>query len=350
MTVLIPAYNAEKCIHECICSVLCQRYPSEIRIIVVDDGSTDHTCQIVRALAEKNDNISLVPNPHLGKAQSLNYGLAFVKTMYFATLDSDTVLHEDALKNIVSHILQSGKVAVAGLLLPKNRSESYVTRMQMWDYSVGIFAVKLLQNFYQSTLVAQGAFSVYVTRQIRELGGWPKSIGEDIVLTYALLRKGFRTGFEQTAIAFTDVPATVSTLQRQRKRWARGMIEAFRYNRAMTVYDTVPFRTRVLIFFNLMFPFADLAITVFYPIGIILACFHNFCLVGPMTLMLIPMSLLLIFLIGGKFKKSCRQAHFDYPRRSIRAFLGYLLIYQFMLSPICLLGYLQEIFYVEKSW
>ena len=56
-----------------------------------------------------------------------------------------------------------------------------LTRMQEWDYYLGIAAVKRLQGLFQSTLVAQGAFSIYRTERVRAIGGWPDAIGEDIV-------------------------------------------------------------------------------------------------------------------------------------------------------------------------
>ena len=62
---------------------------------------------------------------------------------------------------------------------------------------------KRQQGLFQGTMVAQGAFSVYRTAALNEVGGWPDRIGEDIVLTWAMMRKGGRVGYERTAIAFT---------------------------------------------------------------------------------------------------------------------------------------------------
>ena len=75
--------------------------------------------------------------------------------------------------------------------------------MQEWDYTLGIFGIKLIQSSYNSTLVAQGAFSAYKTEMLREIGGWQDCVGEDIVLTWQLLSKGYETNFSKNAIAFT---------------------------------------------------------------------------------------------------------------------------------------------------
>jgi biofilm PGA synthesis N-glycosyltransferase PgaC len=69
---------------------------------------------------------------------------------------------------------------------------------------------------------------VYRTDAVRDAGGWPDMIGEDIVLTWAMLAAGGRSTYEQTAIAFTDVPIGFRHFVRQRQRWARGMIEGLR--------------------------------------------------------------------------------------------------------------------------
>ena len=110
----------------------------------------------------------------------------------------------------------------------RNSRANLLTRMQEWDYFLGIAAVKRMQGLYQSTLVAQGAFSLYRTDELRRVGGWPDAIGEDIVVTWRLMETGDRVLTEPTAIAFTDAPTQVTHFMRQRARWARGMVEAIR--------------------------------------------------------------------------------------------------------------------------
>jgi poly-beta-1,6-N-acetyl-D-glucosamine synthase len=93
--------------------------------------------------------------------------------------------------------------AVAGSVLVRNSRDSLWTRMQEWDYFLGIASVKRMQGLYQGTLVAQGAFSLYRTQAVLEAGGWPDAIGEDIVLTWQLMRNGARVYYEPSAVAFT---------------------------------------------------------------------------------------------------------------------------------------------------
>ena len=77
--------------------------------------------------------------------------------------------------------------ACAGALVVGNPTANFLTRMQGWDYRLGINGIKRMQSAYNSALVAQGAFSAYWTEDLRAVGGWPDAIGEDIVLTWTLM-------------------------------------------------------------------------------------------------------------------------------------------------------------------
>ena len=185
-------------------SIKKQRYCGNIKIIVIDDGSTDGTLELLKH-TDFDCNIRILETCHRGKSFALNEGLKHVKTDYVITVDCDTSLHELAVRNIMKKIVNSRckTVATAGCLFVRNDKESFITKLQQWDYTLGIFGVKLYQGNYNSTLVAQGAFSVYKTEKLKEIGGWQNCVGEDIVLTWELLSRGYEVNFESNAIAFT---------------------------------------------------------------------------------------------------------------------------------------------------
>jgi poly-beta-1,6-N-acetyl-D-glucosamine synthase len=194
--------------------------------LVADDGSTDATTAAVEVIGFEHPRVGLVTVSHRGKANALNVGLLIAATPLVATCDADTLLMPYALRHAVARLESSpaDTVAVAGSVMVRNSRRNWLTAMQSWDYLLGIGSVKREQSLMRRTLVAQGAFSVYRTDAVRAVGGWPDMIGEDIVLTWAMLDRGGRTTYEPTAIAFTDVPITLRALARQRRRWARGMI------------------------------------------------------------------------------------------------------------------------------
>lgn len=207
VTVLIPVYNTKESIKETIESIKEQKYCGDIYINIIDDGSTDGSLELLKSM-NLDSKIKLLESDHKGKAFALNEGLKHVKTDYTITIDSDTVLHLLAIRNIMRKLVNSDKkiAATAGCLFVKNAKKSFITKLQEWDYTLGIFGVKLYQGNYNSTLVAQGAFSAYKTKLLKQIGGWQNCVGEDIVLTWELLSQGYETNFAKNAIAFTEVP------------------------------------------------------------------------------------------------------------------------------------------------
>ncbi len=347
LTVIIPTYNTGSDIIDCIISVFLSEYAGKIRLIVADDGSDDDT---VAYINEFDGCLTLLRLRHKGKCFALNEALKYITTEFFVTVDSDTILEKNALTNITDQMLSGEYAAVAGALMPKNMDDSFITKIQGWDYSIGIFGIKLLQSYYHSTLVAQGAFSIYRTSVVRELDGWRDCIGEDIVLTWAMLKKGYKTSFSAHALALTDVPNTFESLFGQRKRWARGMIESFKKNKGIVTNHKTKICSRVLIACNVLFPFIDLAVSVFVPLGITLALFDCYLIVGPVCVLLIPLTILATLLINGKYKRAMKKSGCEMKRRSLVGLLGFLLLYQLILSPVCLLSYLRELLYSEKRW
>jgi biofilm PGA synthesis N-glycosyltransferase PgaC len=120
--------------------------------------------------------------------------------------------------------------ACAGAIVVENARTNFLTRMQQWDYRLGINGVKRMQAAYNSALVAQGAFSPTRPRTSRQVGGWPDAIGEDIVLTWTMMDQRGIVQYEPLALSSTTVPVRLEHFMRQRSRWARGMFEGIRAN------------------------------------------------------------------------------------------------------------------------
>ncbi|MDO8736168.1 MAG: glycosyltransferase [Thermoleophilia bacterium] len=346
VSVLIAAYNEEDTLPETFRSLAEQDYPGEVEVIVVDDGSSDDTLKYLRSL--RKPCLEVISAPHQGKAMALNAGLEAVSHRVLVTIDADTFLHPQALRRIVARLMQSpDAAAVAGTVLAKNSRASHFTRMQEWDYFLGIGAVKRQQSMYRGTLVAQGAFSAFRTGVVRSARGWPDRIGEDIVLTWALLGEGHQIVHEPTAIAFTRVPETFRGFYRQRQRWARGMIEALKSHLGI-----VWRRRRFASFFvalDLLFPPLDLVFSLVFLPGIVLACFGYFYIAGLMTLLVLPLTAFIV-LIMLRFQRGVFDLMGLRIRRNALGFLAYFLIYQFIVSPICVVGYTRELLNLEKRW
>jgi biofilm PGA synthesis N-glycosyltransferase PgaC len=347
ITVLIAAYNEEASILKTLRSLAMQTYPGEMEAIVIDDGSTDRGADIVDS--QHFPWLRQLRQPgNLAKSAALNRGLAEARFDLIVTIDADCVLYKDALRNLVERYLSDphGTRAVAGTVLVQNSRETWVTRAQEWDYFHGIAAIKRMQSFFHGTLVAQGAFSIYERSAIREAGGWPTCVGEDIVLTWAMLERGWRIGYAEDACCFTNAPTTLKAFVGQRRRWARGMMEAFRRHPRVLLS---PRMSTFFIYWNLLFLWLDSAYTLAFLPGVVLALFGIYWVAGAMTLALLPMALMMNLLM---YRISIRM--FDrqglHVRRNVGGFLMYVFLYNLVLQPVSALGYASEIFGLRKSW
>jgi len=347
ISILVAAYNEESSIADTLRSIDQQKYPGEFEVLVIDDGSRDATAAIVEA--NPYPWVRLLRQPrNMGKAAALNRGLAESKHDYVITLDADSFLYGDALARLVERYFSdpSSTRAVAGTMLVRNSRKNWITRAQEWDYFHGIAAIKRVQSLFQGTMVAQGAFSIYDREALVEIGGWQDCVGEDIVLTWAMLVRGWRVGHAEDACCFTNVPDNLRQFLKQRQRWSRGMMEAFRQHPRILL---VPRMSTLFVWWNVLFPWLDLAYTLCFIPGVILACFGVYWVAGPMTLVLLPMALLMnyvMYRIGvGMFASQNLRV-----RRNVLGFIVYAFTYSLILQPASVAGYLSELLGTRKTW
>jgi biofilm PGA synthesis N-glycosyltransferase PgaC len=347
ITVLVAAYNEEDSILATLASLDKQDYPGPLEVMVINDGSTDGTLARLASVSYPWLRVIDLPR-NAGKANALNQGLKLARHALTITLDGDSYLYRGALRQLVGRYLSDppNTAAVAGTVLLRNSRLNLVTRMQEWDYFHGIAAIKRLQSLFQGTLVAQGAFSLYRTDVLREVGGWPECVGEDIVLTWALLARGERVGYCEDAITFTNAPTTFRQFIKQRQRWSRGLIEAFKLHWRLLF---APRMSTLFVWWNLLFPYMDLVYTLFFIPGIVLALFGVYWLAGPMTLLVLPMAFLVNYLMFFIQTRMFRAQGLKVRRNPV-GFVVYALFYGMVLQPGCVLGYLSELLNLRKHW
>ena len=358
VTILIAAYNEEKGIHHTLEHLARQKYPGNMFIKVIDNNSKDNTKnEVFRAIKDfPTLNIEYLFEEKQGKFAALNTGLFTTTSPYTITLDADTTVYGDiGVATLVNHIYQQEQKGrkiggVAGGVFVHNPKESFMTRLQEWEYFLAINSIKRSQGLWSSTLVCQGAFSVYNTELLKEIGGWKDSIGEDIVLTWDILARDCMPQYEPEAITFTDVPITYKAFFKQRSRWSRGMIEALR-QRPFWAYPKLLHKIFVLQDFIL--PIIDFGLTCFFIPGIFLALFfHNYLIVGPALILMLPWTLLLTMVLFYKerkyvFKQQAKPLRV-YP--NILGLLFYMLGFNLLVAPAACWGYLQELLQLRRQW
>lgn len=349
VSILIACRNEEKGIVDTLKQIAKQDYHGKILVYVIDNNSTDRTAEVSKQLSvELGLNVTVLFEKKPGKNFALNSGLHHVKTKYVITLDADTLLHPQAIRRLVARMASSPNnvCAIAGAVLVRNSRDGWLARIQEWDYFLGIASIKRLQGLYQGTLVAQGAYSLYLTDVIREVGGWPDAIGEDIVLTWAFLENNYKVYFEPSAIAFTDVPTQIKHFARQRSRWARGMLEALK---RVKPWQQPMIFTRYLTGSNLVMPYLDVVYTFVWIPGLILSFFGYFWIVGPHTLFVLPLTLLTNYILL-RYQKGIFKTLNLRIRKNWFGFILYVLCYQVIMAPISVWGYMQELMHLRRVW
>lgn len=349
VTVLIACYNEEKSIGNTLRYISMQEYNGIIKIIVIDNNSNDKTAEMaLKAGKEMNLNLKVIQEPKPGKNFALTTAIDYVDTEYVLTLDADTLLHRVAIKNIVSRILSAPDdvCAIAGTVLVRNGRSTLLAKIQEWDYFLGIASIKRLQGLFQGTLVAQGAFSLYKTDAIKQVGGWPDAIGEDIVLTWRFLGNKWKVYFEPLAVAFTEVPELLKHFYRQRSRWARGMVEALK---VIKPWRQPLYTVKYLTSCNLVMPYLDFVYTFVWIPGLFLAFFGYYWIVGLTTLFVLPLAMLQNYILY-RYQKGVFSSLNLKIRKNNFGFIIYVLFYQMLMSPISVAGYLQEFFSLKRVW
>jgi biofilm PGA synthesis N-glycosyltransferase PgaC len=353
LCVLVACYNEGENIEDTLLSLSRQDYAGQVEVVVIDDGSTDDSLAIAQAAAARLSlpamRIRVLAQPrNRGKSAALNRGFAETRQGLVLTVDGDSYLRTDALRKIVQRYLSdpTGTVAVAGAVLVRNSRDNWLTRAQEWDYFHGIAAVKRMQSMYHGTLVAQGAFSLYERQALEQVGGWPECVGEDIVVSWALLATGARIGYCEDACLFTKVPDKVGQFSRQRQRWSRGLMEAFaRHGRLLFA----PRMSTLFIWWNLLFLPLDLVYTLAFLPGLVLALFGYYWIAGLMTLLVLPLAMLWNIVIFGVQTRMFKGQDLRV-RRNLSGFLFYSIGYTMLLQPVCVLGYAAELLRLRKSW
>jgi biofilm PGA synthesis N-glycosyltransferase PgaC len=354
VSILVAAYNEAEGIGDTLRSLAAQDYRGPFEILVLNDGSTDSTAEVVRRTIHElrvppHAEIRLFDYPaNAGKATVLNRGLAAARHDLIVTVDGDCWVHSDGLTHLVERLLSDPPEtqAVAGAVMVRNSRENLLTRAQEWDYFHGIAAVKRMQSMFHGTLVAQGAFSIYRREALEAVGGWPPCVGEDIVLSWALLRQDWRIGHAEDALVFTNVPTTLTRFALQRRRWSRGLVEAFKAH-GMLLFK--PHLRTIFIWWNLCFPPMDLVYTLVFIPGLILAALGHFYIVGPLTLAVLPLAGVWNLLIFRIQRHMFHREHLTV-RRNPGGFLFYALAYNMMVQPICVAGYASELVGLAKTW
>ena len=230
-SVIVPAYNESAGIEATVRSLVASDHPVEI--IVVDDGSSDGTADIVEALGLPA--VRVIRQANAGKPAALNTGLAASSHPLVIMLDGDTVFEPDAVRILLQPFADPAVGAVSGNAKVANRG-GLLGRWQHIEYVVGFNLDRRLFDLAECMPTVPGAIGAFRHEALDRVGGVSDlTMAEDTDLTMALARDGWRVVYEERAKAWTEAPASLSALWRQRYRWCYGTLQAMWKHRGALV-------------------------------------------------------------------------------------------------------------------
>lgn len=276
ISIVVPAYNEEATIIDNIISLLDLNYP-EFEIIVVNDGSKDNTlakviehfklrkidveinmqvdCKQIRGVYGSFiiPNLVVVDKENGGKADALNAGINVSRYPLFCGIDADCIIEKNALLRIVKPFLKhENTIAVGGIvriangctikdakLLEAKLPKQAIVRFQIIEYFRAFLTSRIGWERINALLIISGAFGVFKKSAVIKVGGYSRTIGEDMELTLKMheyFRKNkieYKIDFTSDAVCWTQAPDTLKGLKTQRIRWHRGLTDSLLRHKKM---------------------------------------------------------------------------------------------------------------------
>jgi cellulose synthase/poly-beta-1,6-N-acetylglucosamine synthase-like glycosyltransferase len=236
VSVVVPAYNERATIAATVRSLAASTHPVEI--IVVDDGSSDGTSDVVHAL--DLPGVLVIRQPNAGKPAALNAGIAAARHDVVVMMDGDTIFEPSTVGELVAPFADPTVGAVAGNARVGDL-KSLIARWQHIEYVMGFNIDRRVQHATRAMTCVPGAVGAFRRSALLEVGGVSDdTLAEDTDLTIALGRLGWRVVYQPAARAWTDAPATFGQLWRQRYRWSYGVMQSLWKHRGAVLERGAP--------------------------------------------------------------------------------------------------------------
>ncbi|WP_281232389.1 glycosyltransferase [Flavobacterium gelatinilyticum] len=252
VTVIVPAYNEGKLVYETLMSLAESDFPEhKLELLAIDDGSKDDTWYwIQQAKVKLGDRVSIFQQPkNKGKRHALYRGFNLGKGEIFVTVDSDSIVKKDTLRNLVSPFVVDEKCgAVAGNVQVLNNEKAILPKMLNVSFVMSFEFMRSAESMLGSVLCTPGALAAYRSTAVfaclpewieQTFMGQPSDIGEDRAMTNMILKQGHHVLFQRNSYVLTNVPESYKGLYKMFIRWGRSNV---RENIMMAKYVWKDFR------------------------------------------------------------------------------------------------------------
>lgn len=259
VSILIPCYNEEDTVSLSIHGLLQINYRN-YEAIYINDGSNDGTLQKLDDLlklkrmpevllngratvyrSEKYRNFCVIDKHNGGKSDALNAGIKIAKSEIIVTLDADSILDKNAIKILNNAFEDPNVVAAGGAIhiiqgydqgLYNHRYKGLrntLVSLQMLEYIKGFYIYKLSLSKQNATAIISGAFGAFKRSALTAVGGYRRTLGEDIDITMRIQQMIHNTKMKvlyiPEALCYTQCPENWHDLLRQRLRWQKGFVD-----------------------------------------------------------------------------------------------------------------------------
>lgn len=313
-SVIVPAYNEGKLVWETLMSLAASDYPMEkLQIIGIDDGSKDDTWSwIQKAKAQLGDRIAIYKQPkNSGKRHALYRGFKLATGEVFVTVDSDSIVKPDTLRNLVSPFVTNQNCgAVAGNVRVLNNESGIIPRMLNVSFTLSFEFIRSAQSMIGSVFCTPGALAAYRSDAVlscleewvnQTFMGKPSDIGEDRAITNMVLRQGYQVLFQKNSYVYTNVPEKYKGLYKMYIRWERSNV---RENIMMGKFIFKNFRHESKIGTRILFINQSLRMITAYPFTLLMIIFmltHPALVISSSLLSILILSSFSVFFYAKRY-------------------------------------------------
>ncbi len=234
VSIIVPAYNEEKTIGKCLESILNQDYKGKTEIIVVNDGSSDRTAEIISKYPVKFIDLKV----NEGKANALNRAIEDAKGDILVFTDSDSYMSANAVSSLVGCLNENrdAQMVAGDVFIHDNHGKKRVMKyFQMIEYLLEQEMTRYLQGLNGHVLVCPGPLTAVRRKVCDTVRFSDETIVEDADFTIKVLKNSMKVIREPNAKVYTNAPETLRAWYKQRKRWWYGNLQVWRLHKKWAI-------------------------------------------------------------------------------------------------------------------
>ena len=237
ISIIVPTFNEEKNIEDCLDSIYDSDYSkNKLELFVVDDGSTDNTLNVIK----RYKKVNVLKQKHMGKVEALNLGSRNASHPFILTVDADTTLNKGCIRELVKPFSDEMIGATTGNNNVRNK-KTMISSFQNVEYHFSNLIRDSFSTVFKNGIWFSGSLACYRKSALQKINYFKKdTLAEDQDVALELKKSGYKTINASTAVGYTIVPTKVKELYKQRSRWWIGTLQSIVKNRKLFSIKSSP--------------------------------------------------------------------------------------------------------------